>query len=132
MSYAARSKPPMNLDTADVERLLSLRHRDPHAILGAHPTAQGIAVRAYRPEAERVVLLPDGEVPIDMQRIDPRGLFEAHVSARREVFPYRLETRYRDGQTFTARDPYSFLPTMGELDLHLWGEGRHEKAYDRL
>ena len=34
--------------------------------------------------------------------------------------------------TFTIDDPYSFLPTLGELDLHLIAEGRHEELYDRL
>ena len=27
-------------------------------------------------------------------------------------------------------DPYRFLPTLGEIDLHLIGEGRHETAVD--
>jgi 1,4-alpha-glucan branching enzyme len=30
------------------------------------------------------------------------------------------------------RDPYSFLPTLGELDIHLVMEGRHEQLYERL
>jgi 1,4-alpha-glucan branching enzyme len=30
------------------------------------------------------------------------------------------------------RDPYSFLPTLGELDIHLAMEGRHEQLYERL
>ncbi len=29
-------------------------------------------------------------------------------------------------------DPYAFPPTVGELDLHLAGEGRHEEIYGRL
>jgi 1,4-alpha-glucan branching enzyme len=29
-------------------------------------------------------------------------------------------------------DPYSFPPTVGELDLHLFGEGRHEEIYKKL
>ena len=34
--------------------------------------------------------------------------------------------------TFTIDDPYSFPPTLGELDLHLIGEGRHEELYEKL
>ena len=45
---------------------------------------------------------------------------------------YELEVGYADGNTFTIRDPYAFLPTIGELDLHLAGEGRHEELYERL
>ena len=29
-------------------------------------------------------------------------------------------------------DPYRWLPTLGELDLHLIGEGRHERLWDVL
>ena len=29
-------------------------------------------------------------------------------------------------------DPYRWLPTLGELDLHLIGEGRHEQLWDVL
>nr|MBA2637735.1 1,4-alpha-glucan branching protein GlgB [Solirubrobacterales bacterium] len=45
---------------------------------------------------------------------------------------YELEIAYADGGTFAVRDPYSFAPTIGELDLHLAGEGRHEDIYRRL
>jgi 1,4-alpha-glucan branching enzyme len=30
------------------------------------------------------------------------------------------------------KDPYAFLPTLGELDLHLAGEGRHERLWEKL
>ena len=33
---------------------------------------------------------------------------------------------------FTLDDPYAFLPTLGELDLHLVGEGRHEELCEQL
>jgi 1,4-alpha-glucan branching enzyme len=29
-------------------------------------------------------------------------------------------------------DPYGFLPTLGDIDLHLVGEGRHEELYAKL
>ena len=45
---------------------------------------------------------------------------------------YRLEVDVRDGGTFTIDDPYRFTPTIGELDLHLVGEGRHEELYEKL
>ena len=43
---------------------------------------------------------------------------------------YRLEVDYGGTARFTIDDPYSFVPTLGELDLHLIGEGRHEELYD--
>ena len=44
---------------------------------------------------------------------------------------YRLEVSYGE-HTVTTDDPYRWLPTLGELDLHLIGEGRHEQLWDVL
>ncbi len=100
---------------------------NPHGFLGAHPVEDGVVVRAYRPEAERVVALPMG---VELAARGD-GLFEGVVTGASLPLDYRLEVSYPSG-TFTLRDPYSFLPTLGELDLHLAGEGRHEALYDRL
>ncbi len=116
----------------DLQRLLSLRHHDPHSILGAHPTPRGVVVRAYRPGAVKVFLLIDGEDPRRMLPRPEPGIFEVLVENRREVFPYRLEVHYAEGNVFTIRPPYSFLPSLGELDLYLLAEQKHERAYDKL
>jgi 1,4-alpha-glucan branching enzyme len=117
---------------AELERLLALTHNNPHSILGAHLQGNSVAVRAFRPTATRIDLLVEGEPPRPMRLRDPAGLFEAVVPARRQLFPYRLEIHYPDGESITIRDPYSFMPTLGELDLYLWGEQKHERAYDKL
>ena len=46
-------------------------------------------------------------------------LFEAPARGRSLPFDYELEVSYPAGDTYVLRDPYSFLPTLGELDLHL-------------
>ncbi|HMF56169.1 MAG TPA: 1,4-alpha-glucan branching protein GlgB [Pyrinomonadaceae bacterium] len=116
----------------ELGRLLSCSHGSPHSILGAHTLSQGVIVRALRPDAVRVNLLIDGDEPREMMQSHPSGFFELHVADRNEVFPYRLEAHYGDGNVFTQRDPYSFLPTVSEFDLHLFGEGHHEKIYEKL
>ena len=49
---------------------------------------------------------------------------------------YRIEVSYGDGaggtNTYTVDDPYRWLPTLGELDQYLIGEGRHERLWDVL
>src|SRR5690606_25958708 len=45
---------------------------------------------------------------------------------------YELRAGYEDGSTHVADDPYRHLPTLGEVDLHLIGEGRHEQLWDAL
>ncbi len=100
---------------------------NPHAYLGAHPAKGGVVVRAFRPEAERVVVLPM-EVELEVRG---GGIFEGLVPGGSLPLDYELEVTYPTG-TFTFRDPYSFPPTLGDLDLHLAGEGRHEELYKRL
>ena len=45
---------------------------------------------------------------------------------------YRLEVTYQGAEPVTVDDPYRYLPTVGEVDLHLIGEGRHEKLWNVL
>jgi 1,4-alpha-glucan branching enzyme len=102
---------------------------DPHRVLGAHEENGGVVVRAYRPEARAVRVQPAG---VEAELKDPAGLWEALLPKATLPLEYELEVEYSDGQTYTLRDPYAFLPTLGDLDLHLVGEGRHEHIYERL
>jgi 1,4-alpha-glucan branching enzyme len=105
---------------------------DPHSVLGAHPADGGVVIRAYRPEAVRVRALLDEEGAVELARADEAGLFEGLAGGVSLPVRYRLEAHYPDGNVSTVRDPYAFMPTLGELDLHLIGEGRHEELYETL
>jgi len=102
---------------------------DPHRILGAHEEDGGVVIRAYRPEAKSVTVQPAG---VEAELKDPAGLWEALLPKATLPLEYELEVEYEDGATFTLRDPYAFLPTLGDLDVHLVMEGRHEQVYERL
>src|SRR5277367_2209140 len=112
----------------DLTRLLALRHRDPHSILGAHVTPRGVIVRAFRPGAESVNLIVEDEPPLPMRARPEPGLFEILLEKKREVFPYRLEVHFPAGHAITTRSAYSFMPTLGELDVYLLAEQKHEQA----
>src|SRR3954470_4170874 len=103
---------------------------DPHRVLGAHEADDGgVVVRAYRPEAKTVRVQPAN---VEAELKDPGGLWEALLPKAKLPLAYQLEVEYPDGSTYTLRDPYSFLPTLGDLDIHLAMEGRHEELYERL
>jgi len=122
----------MRIAETDLDRLIGLRHSDPHSVLGAHPSPRGVIVRAFRPGAKQVSVIADPTHSWEMTRVDDRGLFEVLIASRKEVFPYELSAHYADGEVVILRDPYAFLPTIGSLDLHLWNEGRHEQIYEKL
>jgi 1,4-alpha-glucan branching enzyme len=122
---------------AEIERLLAGEHSDPHSLLGAHPGGGGVWIRAWRPTAKSVVAhletqAPDGETAVGLEQIESTGLFEGLLSGARMPLAYDLEVSYPDGGQFRLRDPYAYPPTLGELDLHLAAEGRHEDLASRL
>ena len=118
----------------DLDQLVDGRLADPHSVLGAHRRNGGVVVRAFRPTADAVTVKPlDGGLEaVAAERIHPGGVFEAELPKAKLPLRYELEVAYPDGNTFTLRDPYAFLPTIGDIDLHLAGEGRHEELYERL
>jgi 1,4-alpha-glucan branching enzyme len=123
----------MSTISSDLERIVARDHREPHAWLGAHRCPDGGAVvRAYRPDASAVVVRPAGGAPVEAAALHPAGVFEATLPGAELPLTYELEVSYPDGATFTVRDPYAFLPTLGDLDLHLAGEGRHEALYEAM
>jgi 1,4-alpha-glucan branching enzyme len=102
---------------------------DPHRILGAHEADDGgVVVRAYRPDARAVRVQPAN---VEATLKDPEGLWEALLPKAKLPLQYELEVEYADG-TYTVRDPYAFLPTVGDLDLHLLQEGKLEQLYEKL
>ncbi|MHC5559752.1 1,4-alpha-glucan branching protein GlgB [Kocuria sp. U4B] len=109
------------------------RHHDPHSVLGAHPNPDGtVTVRALRRFATGVaVITEDGRVELEHEW---GGIFTGVVPAREpgRIPDYRLEVTYRGLEPQRGDDPYRFAPTLGELDLHLIGEGRHETLWTVL
>ena len=61
----------------------------------------------------------------------PAGVFAGVVDGP-GIPDYRLEVTYPDGVVVVLDDPYRYWPTLGELDLHLLAEGRHEGLWHHL
>ncbi|MFJ9620416.1 1,4-alpha-glucan branching enzyme [Streptomyces sp. NPDC101181] len=124
----AAARPAPALDIADRGRLLAGDHHAPHAVLGAHPIPGGTLVRALRPFARSVTVLSTGG---RAELHDDGDGFFSGVLPVPEVPDYRLQVVY-DDNTVEIDDPYRFWPAIGELDLHLIGEGRHEELWQAL
>ncbi|MFH9238960.1 1,4-alpha-glucan branching enzyme [Streptomyces anulatus] len=122
------ARPAPALDGADRGRLLAGDHHAPHDVLGAHPIPGGVLVRALRPFARSVTVLATG---LRAELHDDGDGFFSGVLPVPEAPAYRLEVAY-DDNTIEVEDPYRFWPAIGELDLHLIGEGRHEELWRAL
>lgn len=121
---------PDDVRPEDMARLLSGTHHDPHAILGAHEHGGHTVIRTLRPAARGVtVVVGDDRVPMKSRG---NGLFTATLPFT-GLIDYRLQVDYPDaGPPRIEADGYRFLPTLGEVDLHLFGEGRHERLWQVL
>ena len=127
------------IDKQTAATLAAGAYHDPHEFLGAHvestpPSTQGaspgkgVIVRTVRHMADSVDVVV-GDESFAAQHIDG-GLWEALIPTA-TIPDYRIEARWGD-RTQRADDPYRFLPSVGEVDLHLIGEGRHERLWKVL
>src|SRR3954470_4023452 len=122
----------MNVATRELEALVRREHGNPHTVLGAHEDDGGVVLRALRPAASGITVRLDDGTEMELEEIHPGGVFEGFLEDAHMPLHYQLEVDYGDSGAFTIDDPYAFSPTIGELDLHLMGEGRHEELYAKL
>lgn len=109
-------------------------YHDPHAVLGAHASVDDAGnavtiVRALRPLATAVSAVLDDGTDLPLAHVSA-GVWEGSV--RGTAGAYRISASYEDGSDWVSGDPYRHAPTIGELDLHLISEGRHERLWDVL
>ena len=118
------------LALAEVQAIAEARHGDPFKVLGPHDATDGRIVRAFLPGARavEVVRRADGATLGRLEQMTREGLFEGSVS---DHAPYLLRITW-PGAIQETEDPYSFGPLLGELDLHLFNEGRHFRLAEAL
>jgi 1,4-alpha-glucan branching enzyme len=122
----------------DIRQILAGEHPDPFRVLGMHRVSVAgkirIVIRAFLPGAASVRVVPRGEegVAAELRAVHPDGFFEAMLEPGVRPFPYNFTVVWAGGAEAELGDPYSFAPTVSELDLHLIGEGTHLRLYDVL
>ena len=117
----------------DVSAILEARHYDPFSFLGPHAVAQTdvAVVRSFQPAAQSVeVVLRDNSSRFAAQKIHDHGLFEAELPLSLLGTPYDIVITYHDGNTLRTADPYSFGTCVRDVDLHYFGEGRHQRLWE--
>lgn len=134
---AARSIPSeAGIEAEDeAERIAAADHHDPFSYLGMHfdPAVGSLVVRVFAPDARQVFVV-DPAIPgsgVELPRSHPAGLFAGPIGGRSQRLAYRLHI-VSDGGVREIEDPFRFPPVLGDIDLHLPGEGRHLRSYKSL
>src|SRR5882724_10421708 len=127
----------MLLTQDELQSLVKARHRAPHQLLGMHALGDGsgLVIRALLPNTAKVEARPTHEKQkptVQLKRLDECGLYEGVTKDAKAVYAYDLVITDYQGKVRSTRDPYSFLPTLGEMDLFLFGKGDERRIYDKL
>jgi 1,4-alpha-glucan branching enzyme len=127
----------MLLTKDELRSLTGLTHQSPHTLLGMHPLGDksGLVVRALLPGAAKVEIQPVHEKDkpkFELKRIPHSDVFEGVTKLAGKVYAYDLVITDHHDRTRRTRDAYSFLPTLGESDLFLFGKGDERKIYEKL
>ena len=119
---------PPHVTQEDIQELISGRHANPFSILGVHKTKGKSWLVAFVPDAV-TLSAKFGRRSVDISRLHG-PVFAGPVPNSK--FHHVLAATYADGQTWTFDDPYRFGPVLGDLDVHLLGEGTHRKLWKAL
>lgn len=129
----------MILTKSEFEAILHARHGSAHSVLGMHPLtyrrSRGLVVRALLRDAVACEVILTDETPpavFPMKLLAPEGLFEVFIPKHPDVRVYELRATSADGRVRQFRDPYCFLPTLGDQDLYLFNEGNEHRIYNKL
>ena len=122
------------ISPAELKCLMAVESRDPHGILGVHQLSlhqqQGLVFRVYHPEAHQALIRFSDDSVFTLTPLG-QGLFAGFDPNRKfPLKPYKVCFKLPDGVDVTRFDPYQFTPTLGDLDLHLSGEGLHLKLHE--
>jgi len=119
----------MNPEAEGLQLLAESRHHSPHSILGLHQDGKDWVIRALRPFAKSVTA--NGKK--DSFELTHRygGIWEYRGKGKLPG-DYRLTATYESAPDWVSDDPYRYLPMIGDLDLHLIGEGRHEQLWQAV
>ena len=110
-----------------IRRLIAGRHHDPFDVLGCHHSGREWHIRALLPDTAEAEVVLDGKNRA-MRRLPDTDVF-VFRTAQKAAPDYHLRWRPERGEWRQGQDPYRFGPTIGDLDLHLFAEGKHEHIY---
>ncbi len=124
-------------------QIINVESSDPFSILGMHlesriskktkKSGNAIVIRVFMPNIKDSWIVDNkSKKKFKMDRVGESDLFEKVFLRRKNFFKYHILFENGEGHQWTIEDPYRFLPTIGEIDIHLLKEGTHYNSYNVL
>lgn len=118
-----------------IEAILRGEWGDPFAVLGPHqdgPNGEA-TLRLFLPDAQSVKVIDaaSGEIICSLDKVHPAGFWVGARTSEQSFGHYRFSAAMPGG-IWDFEDTYRFPPLLGDLDIHLIGEGLHLHNYERL
>nr|WP_111299516.1 1,4-alpha-glucan branching protein GlgB [Paracoccus saliphilus] len=117
---------PLRPDAQDATVLAQGRADRPFDMLGPRPHPDGQWLAVFHPDLAALWAIVNG-AEVVLERV-AGDLFGGLIPAG----PYRLKAQAGSGDSWEFDDPYRFGPVLGEVDLHLLGEGTHRRLWQAL
>ena len=107
---------------------------DPFSVLGMHESlsGKGLVIRTVQPQAKSVEVLDKKGKLLGKMAAIANGIFQIDFPKSKDFFEYLFKITLANDQTYETEDPYRFLPVLGDMDLYLYGEGKHWEIYQKL
>lgn len=129
----------VTVDMDKVYEIINAEARDPFHSLGIHKVnSEGdgnvfFAIRSFLPNAKEVNVI-DVETgnSYKMEKIHESGFFEVLVKDKSDFFTYKYDVTDYFDNTYSAYDPYCFLPVISDYDLYLFNQGNNHKIYENM
>ncbi|PYK92914.1 MAG: 1,4-alpha-glucan branching enzyme [Verrucomicrobia bacterium] len=119
----------------ELNSFLAGTHSDPFRILGPHRMKDGLVIRAFRPDAQKIDIVLDRQAKteaIAAEKTHRDGFFCATLPEAARDLDYHFRVTSWEGSELVLRDPYGYGPILGEVDLHLFAEGQHWQIYEKF
>ena len=120
------------MDWAAIEAIVYSEESNPHTILGAHITEQGILIQTFIPTAVAIsVVLSGSGKEYSMELADEEGFFAALIPGK-TIPDYHYQVVFDNGEAAVYMDPYRFAPQLTEKEAKKFNAGICYNIYEKL
>lgn len=103
----------------------------PRDLLGRHFIMEGQVISAYHPDAVKMEIVSEDGKHYPMDTVERQPVFSLFLPHKRS-FSYQIHMTFRDGNTYTCNDPYSYGGIITDEEESRFSNGNWTEVYHKL